>query len=61
MSRDSVWRIAAAEGASVKAGEPTVIAESMKMEIVVAAPATGACTSCIAGKARRSQPDRSSW
>jgi urea carboxylase len=41
MSRGSVWRIAAAERASVKAGEPTVIAESMKMEIVVAAPCDG--------------------
>ena len=29
------------EGAAVKAGEPIVIVESMKMEIVVAAPCDG--------------------
>jgi urea carboxylase len=37
----SVWRIAVKEGAAVKAGEPVVIVESMKMEIVVAAPCDG--------------------
>jgi len=37
----SVWKIAVQEGASVKAGEPVVIVESMKMEIVVPAPCDG--------------------
>jgi urea carboxylase len=37
----SVWRIPVAEGALVKAGEPVVIVESMKMEIVVPAPCDG--------------------
>jgi urea carboxylase len=37
----SVWKIAVGEGAAVKAGEPLVIVESMKMEIIVAAPCDG--------------------
>jgi urea carboxylase len=37
----SVWKIAVGEGASVKAGDAIVIVESMKMEIVVAAPCDG--------------------
>jgi urea carboxylase len=38
----SVWKIAVAEGEQVKAGDPVVIVESMKMEIVVPAPCDGA-------------------
>jgi urea carboxylase len=37
----SVWRVAVGEGAPVKAGEPIIIVESMKMEIVIAAPCDG--------------------
>jgi len=38
----SVWKIAVREGEQVKAGDPVVIVESMKMEIVVPAPCDGA-------------------
>jgi len=38
----SVWKIAVREGDRVKAGDPVVIVESMKMEIVVPAPCDGA-------------------
>ena len=37
----SVWKIEAAEGALVKAGQPIVIVESMKMEMEICAPAAG--------------------
>ena len=37
----SVWKIAAEPGRRVKAGDPLVIVESMKMEIAVPAPADG--------------------
>ncbi len=37
----TVWRIAAAEGDRVAAGETLLLLESMKMEIPVAAPAAG--------------------
>jgi urea carboxylase len=37
----SVWKIAVDEGGTVRAGEPLVIVESMKMEIVVTAPCDG--------------------
>ncbi len=37
----SVWKIAAAIGEAVTAGQPLVIIESMKMEIPVAAPVAG--------------------
>jgi urea carboxylase len=37
----SVWKIAVAEGAAVRAGDPVVIVESMKMEIAVLAPCNG--------------------
>jgi urea carboxylase len=37
----NVWKIEAKEGAKVKAGDPLVIVESMKMEFAVAAPCDG--------------------
>ncbi len=37
----SIWKVAVSEGAAVKAGEPIVIVESMKMEIAIAAPCDG--------------------
>ncbi len=37
----NVWKIEVAEGAQVKAGDPLVIVESMKMEIPVTAPCDG--------------------
>jgi urea carboxylase len=37
----SIWKIAAQVGARVKAGEPLIIVESMKMEMNVAAPRDG--------------------
>jgi urea carboxylase len=37
----SVWRVLAAPGAAVKAGEPVIVVESMKMEMQVTAPADG--------------------
>ncbi len=37
----NVWKIMAAPGAKVKAGDPLVIVESMKMEFSVAAPCDG--------------------
>ncbi len=37
----SVWKLATAEGASVRAGDPVVIVEAMKTEIVVAATSDG--------------------
>jgi urea carboxylase len=49
----SVWRIAADAGAQVKAGEAVVIVESMKMEMLVAAPADGTIVElrCAEGRA----------
>ncbi len=38
----SVWKIAVREGERVKAGDPMIIVESMKMEIPVPAPCDGA-------------------
>ncbi|WP_328315619.1 urea carboxylase [Streptomyces sp. NBC_00388] len=38
----SVWKIAAAPGTRVRAGQPLVVLEAMKMEVVVRAPADGA-------------------
>jgi urea carboxylase len=37
----NVWKVEAKEGARVKAGDPLVIVESMKMEFAVAAPCNG--------------------
>ncbi|HEX8342284.1 MAG TPA: carboxyltransferase domain-containing protein, partial [Tepidisphaeraceae bacterium] len=37
----NVWKVLAVEGQSIKAGEPLVILEAMKMETVVAAPCDG--------------------
>jgi len=36
-----VWKIAAAQGDAVSAGQTVVILESMKMEIPVASPSAG--------------------
>ena len=36
-----IWKIVAAEGQSVKAGDPIVILEAMKMEIPIVAPKDG--------------------
>ncbi|WP_207459488.1 urea carboxylase [Azospirillum sp. SYSU D00513] len=49
----SVWKIAVAAGSTVKAGEPLVIVESMKMEITVPAPADGTLVEirCAEGQA----------
>ena len=40
----NIWKILVKEGDSVKAGEPVVILESMKMEIEVIAPEAGTVT-----------------
>src|SRR3954447_23143026 len=37
----TVWKVVAAEGATVQEDEPIMILESMKMEIPVLAPETG--------------------
>ena len=37
----SVWKVAVSEGAEVRAGDPVIIVESMKMEIAVLAPCDG--------------------
>ena len=49
----SVWRVAAAVGQSVKAGETLVLIESMKMELPVTAPMDGVVTQlrCAEGRA----------
>jgi urea carboxylase len=49
----SVWKIEASPGASVKAGEPLFVIESMKMEIVVPSPADGTLAEirCAEGRA----------
>ncbi|HYH22292.1 MAG TPA: urea carboxylase [Azospirillum sp.] len=49
----SVWKIAAEPGAVVKAGDPLLIVESMKMEITVAAHADGTLAEirCAEGQA----------
>ena len=49
----SVWKIAAEPGSTVKAGDPLLIVESMKMEIAVAAPMAGTVAEirCAEGQA----------
>ncbi|BAI75052.1 urea carboxylase (plasmid) [Azospirillum sp. B510] len=49
----SVWKIAARPGSAVKAGDPLLIVESMKMEIPVAAPMAGTVAEirCAEGQA----------
>ncbi|MBP2292813.1 urea carboxylase [Azospirillum rugosum] len=49
----SVWKIAAEPGTAVKAGDPLLIVESMKMEIAVAAPMAGTVAEirCAEGQA----------
>ncbi|WP_448207003.1 urea carboxylase [Azospirillum sp. sgz302134] len=49
----SVWKIAAEPGSAVKAGDPLLIVESMKMEIPVAAPVDGTVAEirCAEGQA----------
>lgn len=39
-----VWKIVAAQGGQVAAGDTLMIVESMKMEIPIVAPATGVLT-----------------
>lgn len=43
----SVWKLATAVGARVRAGDPVVIVEAMKTEIVVAATSDGAVRSLL--------------
>jgi urea carboxylase len=43
----SVWKLAAAVGAVIQAGDPIVIVEAMKTEIVVAATAAGTVQSLL--------------
>jgi urea carboxylase len=40
----NVWKVLVAEGASVEAGQPLVIVESMKMEMSIPAPVSGRVT-----------------
>ena len=40
----NVWKVVAAKGAVVSAGDPLVILESMKMEIPVESPVDGTVT-----------------
>lgn len=44
----NVWKIEAADGASVAAGEVLIIMESMKMEVPVEAPVAGVCRLAVA-------------
>ena len=43
----TVWKIVAAKGASVAAGETILIMESMKMEIPIEAPRAGTLTELL--------------
>ncbi len=49
----SVWKLNVSEGARVKAGDPLIVVESMKMEFEVAAPEDGVVTElrCAEGRA----------
>jgi urea carboxylase len=49
----SVWRIRAAQGQRVKAGDTLVLIESMKMEVAVTAPTDGRVSElrCVEGRA----------
>jgi urea carboxylase len=48
-----VWKISAAPGQAVKAGDPLVIIESMKMELPVLSPSDGVVSEvrCTEGRA----------
>ncbi|WP_432015558.1 urea carboxylase [Streptomyces cucumeris] len=43
----SVWKVEAGPGATVEAGQPLVVLEAMKMEVVVRAPAPGTVTDIL--------------
>ncbi|MFE1318680.1 urea carboxylase [Kitasatospora phosalacinea] len=43
----SVWKVAAGPGTRVSAGQPLVVLEAMKMEVVVRAPADGVVTDVL--------------
>lgn len=44
----NIWKIEAADGASVAVGEMLIIMESMKMEIPVESPVAGVCRLAVA-------------
>lgn len=46
----TVWKILAAEGERVEAGQPIVVVESMKMEMDIVAPVAGTVTEIRCGK-----------
>ena len=55
----SVLLVPRAVGDEVKAGEPIVVLESMKMELALAAPLDGTVTELSVGSATRSAATRS--
>jgi glutaconyl-CoA/methylmalonyl-CoA decarboxylase subunit gamma len=45
-----IWKIVASEGQNVKAGDPVVILEAMKMEIPIVAPQDGVILKILASE-----------
>ncbi len=48
----SVWKVNVASGARVEAGQPLVVLESMKMEVVVEAPVSGVVSKVLCAEGR---------
>ena len=51
------WKVAAAPGTRVAAGDPVVIMESMKMEIPVESPADGTVTEVLVAEGDSAEQD----
>lgn len=52
-----VWKVTAAPGTRVAAGDPVVIMESMKMEIPVESPADGTVTEVLVAEGDSAEQD----